>query len=376
LRSGLRRALAAAHPAVLALVLLGVGGCRPEGPPADPASTRALHAAPKARSAIAPEADRVIDGLLAVDVPGFAQWMSPALRARLDLGAIEAAAVRYRDDYGPPRRRVEERWHREGELRWYSGVYEHAPSSERTSTSAFMLVQFAIDGRGALARLLVREHWPIAGLRHPAEGYVPVNRFHVPSSGDWSVLHGGRRRATNYHHDSPAQRWAYDLVVRVRGLQKPAKGQGNAAFFCYGKPVLAPAPGVVVIAIDGVPENPVGVRGRAGGNGVVIDHGFGEFSALWHGIPGTLKVEVGQRVEVGQHLFDVGNSGSSTGPHIHFHVSTGRPDAAERGLPAPFVDLFVDGAWSERKLPIRGQTIRGTADRPVTARRAAVLVNG
>jgi murein DD-endopeptidase MepM/ murein hydrolase activator NlpD len=103
------------------------------------------------------------------------------------------------------------------------------------------------------------------------------------------------------------------------------------------------------------------VRGRAGGNGVVLDHGFGEFSAHWHGIPGTVQVRVGQRVELGDVLFLVGNSGSSTLPHVHFQVDTGGPDPI--ALPVEFVDVFVNGRWRAQSMPVRGDRIRGVPPR-------------
>jgi hypothetical protein len=196
-----------------------------------------------------------------------------------------------------------------------------------------------------------------------------VNRFYFVSTGEWSVLHGGILRSTNYHHPSRTQRWAYDLTVRRSGLQHPPGDKRNEAFFCHGMPVLAPAPGVIVTAIDGVAENRPGSSGTGGGNGVVIDHGFGERSELWHGIPGTLRVRKGDRVVPGQELFRVGNSGRSGGPHIHFHVtSSGRDSMA---LPVDFSDVWHNGAWRERAMPVRGDTVRGV---PLERRAAAPTV--
>ena len=98
-----------------------------------------------------------------------------------------------------------------------------------------------------------------------------------------------------------------------------------------------------------------GLRGRAGGNGVLIDHGFGEVSALWHARPGSLRVTVGDRVEAGQVVAEVGNSGRSSGAHIHFHLTRNEGDFA---LPAPFVDLIVDEAPTERALVQRGEVVQ------------------
>jgi len=75
-----------------------------------------------------------------------------------------------------------------------------------------------------------------------------------------------------------------------------------------GVPVYAPARGVVVLA------EPLAVRGQA----VILDHGWGVFSGFWH--LSQIDVTVGQEVERGQPIGLVGNTGLSTGPHLHWEV--------------------------------------------------------
>jgi murein DD-endopeptidase MepM/ murein hydrolase activator NlpD len=75
-----------------------------------------------------------------------------------------------------------------------------------------------------------------------------------------------------------------------------------------GDPVLAPAPGTVVLA-----ERLV-VRGNA----VMIDHGWGVLSGYWH--LSRIDVEVGQIVQQGDMVGAVGNTGLSTGPHLHWEM--------------------------------------------------------
>ncbi len=55
------------------------------------------------------------------------------------------------------------------------------------------------------------------------------------------------------------------------------------------------------------------------GNTVVIDHGQGIFSIYLH--LDRIQVAVGQQVEKGQLIGTVGNTGISTGPHLHFGLS-------------------------------------------------------
>ena len=75
-----------------------------------------------------------------------------------------------------------------------------------------------------------------------------------------------------------------------------------------GTPVYAPADGVVVLA------RPLKVRGNA----VIIDHGWGVYSGLYH--LSEIDVTVGQRVSQGQAVARIGSTGLSTGSHLHWDV--------------------------------------------------------
>ncbi|WP_404312678.1 M23 family metallopeptidase [Agrococcus terreus] len=60
-----------------------------------------------------------------------------------------------------------------------------------------------------------------------------------------------------------------------------------------------------------------------GGYAVFIDHNIdGEFFQSWyaHMLPGSIQVEVGQVVDITTVVGQVGNSGRSTGPHLHLEL--------------------------------------------------------
>lgn len=101
-----------------------------------------------------------------------------------------------------------------------------------------------------------------------------------------------------------------------------------------GTPIYAVADGVVVAAQD------EGVQGFGGW--IVLSHIIEgrEYSTVYgHMDPGGVQVKVGERVQAGQQIAVMGNSGQSTGPHLHFELWNGNRLAAGSALdPLPWVN--------------------------------------
>lgn len=76
----------------------------------------------------------------------------------------------------------------------------------------------------------------------------------------------------------------------------------------FGKEILAPADGTVVFA---------GLEGGYG-NVVVLDHGYGVKTRYGH--LASIGVKPGERVKRGGLIAAMGNTGRSTGPHLHYEV--------------------------------------------------------
>ena len=75
-----------------------------------------------------------------------------------------------------------------------------------------------------------------------------------------------------------------------------------------GQPIIAPSDGIVIWA---APRNGYG-------NVMIIDHDFGYQTRYGH--MSGFAVRPGQRVQRGQVIGYVGNTGKSTGPHLHYEV--------------------------------------------------------
>jgi peptidase M23-like protein len=142
-------------------------------------------------------------------------------------------------------------------------------------------------------------------------------------------------------------------VLVLIGLKRPLSENLEAQDFeGFGQPILTPASGLVVKAVDGmadlarVGELPTNLDyyqenlTRALGNHVIIDHGEGVWSCLAHLKNGSVQVKEGQRVEVSDKLGELGNSGFSSGPHVHLHFMNGPDILSTSPLP---IELDLEG---------------------------------
>ncbi len=120
--------------------------------------------------------------------------------------------------------------------------------------------------------------------------------------------------------ETGAEGWKQDFIWPVTGRisgrfgrQRIYRGEpgsyhsGIDIALPTGTPFVAPADGVVVLARTGFSLE---------GGLIIIDHGAGLNSAFLH--CHRIHVEEGQAVRQGEHIGDVGSTGRSTGPHLHW----------------------------------------------------------
>lgn len=177
-----------------------------------------------------------------------------------------------------------------------------------------------------------------------------------------------------------AQRFAVDYErLDDEGRIWTGEKEALESYAIYGEDVFAVADGRAVKVIDGLAEQ---VPGRfparigldeADGNSVILDIGDGTYVLYAHLQPGSVRVSEGDRVERGEVLGLVGNSGNSLAPHLHFHVMDGPLSLASNGLPygldsfstlgtTPGTDAFdaaeadgtpLDVTWFDDPEPVR-----------------------
>ncbi|MDT5155607.1 MAG: hypothetical protein QOI01_7340 [Mycobacterium sp.] len=117
----------------------------------------------------------------------------------------------------------------------------------------------------------------------------------------------------------------------------------------FGADIHAVADGPVVAVLDGLPEqaagkNPTGLPlDQYGGNHVVQDIGGGNYAFYAHLKTGTVKVKPGDQLTTGEVIANLGNTGNTDAPHLHFHVMSTPDPLHSNGLPFVFKDFTLDG---------------------------------
>jgi len=85
--------------------------------------------------------------------------------------------------------------------------------------------------------------------------------------------------------------------------------------------IIAAAPGIIIGKSDGNPDHDCGLNDSTDWNAVYIQHNDGTVAWYGHMKSGTPTIKtIGDTVALGEYLGQVGSSGSSTGPHLHFEV--------------------------------------------------------
>jgi len=187
-------------------------------------------------------------------------------------------------------------------------------------------------------------------LRIPIRYYEQKTALIVPFRGHGIV---GLDWITSGGHGGFSNAFAVDLDGLDQNDGEISDANENAADAGYGREILAPASGTVVYARNNVPTNPHPgeepgdnwyralhdpVMAYAG-NCVIIDHGSSEYSVMMHMQPGSVTVNVGDRVATGQVIGRLGNSGDAFGPHLHYQLQSGPQVFHDQSLPFRFQNI-------------------------------------
>jgi hypothetical protein len=196
--------------------------------------------------------------------------------------------------------------------------------------------------------------------------YEVKGKYIFPLKGN---LHMANLAANVLHHrNASSQEFAFDVIgADARGAESftdsstpnPAK---LSDFVIWGRDVLAVGDGTVVDVADRFPEermsdpakvnapgytmslllelvDKIGPANSLAGNYITIDHGNGEFGMYCHLKEGAIRVRAGQRVTKGEVIAQVGNTGNSSEPHLHFQLMDSMDFFTANGLPVMFENI-------------------------------------
>jgi hypothetical protein len=226
-----------------------------------------------------------------------------------------------------------------------------------------------------------------------------------PLRGEWMAVQTPASRVPSHGTDMLGQRYAFDLIrfdPRRGSPDRPAAGLralllGIPTRECrgWGEPIHAPLGGDVVAARDGMPERsriyPIRELVRVVKNGITFrptpdhvhrllgNHVFlrcGDVYAVFaHLTTGSVTVEVGQQVRVGEVLGRVGHTGNSSAPHLHFQLMDGPDPLTAQGIPCAFreYEVWREGGWQRVRnaVPRNTEKIRSVAARSIEDPRPA-----
>lgn len=186
--------------------------------------------------------------------------------------------------------------------------------------------------------------------------------FILPLSGSALIVVG--HRLSEVHRSAlqiPSQQFAWDFLgladetLSIVNIDQ-SKPLTASDFPGFGMEVIAPADGEIVEARDGVDD--IEVIGqlpedmsyfledltRALGNFVIIKHAESVFSVLAHLKKDSLLVDKGKEIKKGNAVGSLGNSGFTSGPHLHFHAMDG-PDILSASA-LPMIMALEEGSYS------------------------------
>lgn len=201
----------------------------------------------------------------------------------------------------------------------------------------------------------------------------------APLAGDGWLMGNGCCDALNFHRNvlfpvggaiNGGERFAIDFTA-VKGdmpigaeltagieLRPGTDGTANQDYLAYGAPVLAVADATVVKVVSDVPDTAPGGRptgegltvNTLGGNVVVLRLAPDLFAFYLHLAPDSTTVQVGDEVTKGQVIAQLGNSGNSSEPHLHFQLGTTPQAFSAKNVPYVFEDFVVNGTLTTKGL--------------------------
>lgn len=160
--------------------------------------------------------------------------------------------------------------------------------------------------------------------------------------GTYIIVQGGAHVQMNYHQAYEPQKYALDILalnslgMRAKGLNPKELEQ----YEIFNHSIYSPCDGIVVDTENHLPDlmPPETDIENATGNYVALtcDHAADTVVYLAHMQEVSVAVREGEKVETGQLIGKVGNTGNTSEPHLHIHA-----EKEGVGVPLEFHNRFL-----------------------------------
>ncbi|WP_218220307.1 M23 family metallopeptidase [Nesterenkonia sp. Act20] len=233
-------------------------------------------------------------------------------------------------------------------------VFDAVPDFVRSVPSLLLLIVIAL---GAL----------LSGVHPKADEHDP-HVMAAPVRGRWAALNTPGQQLPSHGSRFLGQYAAVDILqpttpATPAKVRKAWRGSRPEEYPSFGAPVCSMAPGVVtriwsrsrdhrarntwqallfMMTLEGMFRSVSGQRAIIG-NHVIVHHDDGTAAVYAHFRKGSVVVGVGQRVEVGEQLGEVGNTGNTSEPHLHVHLMDRANPNTAAGLKMTWSDITRAG---------------------------------
>lgn len=156
---------------------------------------------------------------------------------------------------------------------------------------------------------------------------------------EWSRGSIDARHTDSYLYRLPyASGKSFELSQGCNGASTHQAGQRYAHDFSMpvGTPILAARDGRVVAVKENSDKGGASAAYRNDGNYVIVEHDDRTLGQYFHLAQNGAAVSLAQTVQRGEVLGYAGNTGQSTGPHLHFDVIKGGKGIESESVPITF----------------------------------------
>lgn len=224
---------------------------------------------------------------------------------------------------------------------------------ERVVVALFISIDAESKINGLLVKPYVTEKLPVLKRN--------ISKLILPFKEEWTVFWGGDTKEQNYHVAYESQKNAFDMIITdSEGKSYKNDGKNNEDYYAFGKELLAPTSGEIVLVVDGIKDNKPGVMNPnyIPGNTVILKTINNEYLFFAHFKQHSIRVQQNQKVQQGEVLGLCGNSGNSSEPHLHFHIQNVEDMNIATGAKAYFEEILVNGKLVKEHSPIKFEKVK------------------